>query len=296
MTFMTHNEHRVSYHIQFWLESYSRNTSISYGKTTSDFINFIGSVEKITICSEKDIISFLNFLSPCSGKNKRGRPTLNISTSTKNQRLSCLNAMFKMLIKNECLGINPAQKIKISEEKPQKNPIVDIETITEGLDKISKIYDPTLRARNKFIALLLLSNALKRSEITNIRLEDIISEGIVIRNTKRSRLLHLNPSVLKAMKDWVKLRSSLSPYLLTSYARKEQGLEKLSNFAIRDFSMKFFKCCPQQLRTRSILDYWHRASNDIDLVHIHSGNHSKQSTIRQINKNHVAYLPDYEKK
>ncbi len=293
---MIDHEHRYSYHIQFWLESYSKNTSISYGKTTSDFINFIGSVKNIETCNEKDVTKFLNFLSPNSGKNKPGRPTTNISQNTKSQRLSCLNAMFKMLIKNDCLSDNPAQNIKIIEDISPKKTNIQIENITEGFDKISKISDQTLRSRNRLIAILLLSNALKRSEITNIKLDDIITEGIVIRNIKKSRLLHLNPTALKAVKDWLKLRSSSSPYLFVGYSRKKQGMEKLSDFAIRDFSMKFFKCCPQQLRTRSILDYCQLASNDIDLVHLHSGNLSKQSTKKQLNKYFVEFQPNYEKK
>lgn len=284
-------QQKIAACIQHWLEGYSKNTYTSYSKTVTEFVNFIGSFEDLQSCDKRQVQDYLVYLKPNQG---RGRPATSVSKSTQVQRLSCLKALFKALMSEKLLNSDPTAEVKIQEaESDKKESDLEDYSVFDGFKKIQALEDRILKTRNHLIALLLATHALKRSEITNLRIEDIIAEGLIVRSGSKSRLVPLQDATQLALKQWLKLREKRSPWLFMGYARKSLSEQKLSDFAIRDLTMKYFNCSPQQLRSYSITRVWQNSEHNDFMAHLHSGNKSKQGTMRKIKKVYIQHLPNF---
>ena len=108
---MTENE--LTDFIERWLSTLADSTRASYSRTVSGFINYCGSVEKVLNCDKIKVEAYLDELGPLSGKDRRGRPSVEISSRTKLQKLACLRTLFTQLLIAGIIENNPAEKIKI---------------------------------------------------------------------------------------------------------------------------------------------------------------------------------------
>ncbi len=280
-----------------WLESHSPLTQRSYGKTAGRFIQDIGGLASLKSVTPSAITAWLAKLKPTRGSSGQGRATEKISASTTNQRLAILKSLFRALATEGITG-NPAAFIKSKQATHKHHTALSVHRTLEGLAAIEKVNDPVLRARNKAIALLLLNNALRRSEISAIQIKGVKDGEIEIvgKGGKPARII-LNKPTKAALEEWLRLRSSTSGALFVNFWHKRQG-DAVTPVSIRKMTQKYFGCNPHQLRARSITDLWERSGHNIGHAQAHARHSSPAITERiyvQGRKVEEAarYQPDY---
>jgi len=187
----------------------SKYTAKSYEKDIMDFFN-VDYIERITI---NDIINVTifdaeDFILKLSHEGK--------SSATINRKISALSSLYRWLLKfgDNSTGIqiikyNPFANLK--EEKPKViNKETEFLTKEESIKLLDSIDTSTvLGLRNRAILSLALTTALRKSELINIKLGDIIVyNGIsaikVIRKGNIKDMVKLQPSVEQLIDEYIK--------------------------------------------------------------------------------------------
>jgi site-specific recombinase XerD len=226
--------------IQYFLElkaSKSKNTSLSYERDIKDFFK-VNKVEEITLDNiiQVNIFHAQSFIMELQSKK--------LSSATINRKISSLSALYKWIMKYvdnssgfQIIKFNPFSNLK--EEKPTINN-EETEFLTEEECKvlISSIDTTTiLGLRNKAVLSLALTTALRKSEIINIRLKDIIKYGHydvikVVRKGNKLDMVKLQPKVKELIYSYVKesgrtFENSGENYLFLGHSLNKNNKEKL---------------------------------------------------------------------
>ena len=147
----------------------------------------------------------------------------NVSLTTINNEIRNLSSFYEWMQKEEIRTKNPMNKIEqIKVYKKQKEAFTDME--------IEKMRGRIQDNRTRAIFELLLSTWCRVSEIAQIRLSEIDGDRILIHGKgKKDRYAYMNAKALFAVKEYLKERRDLNPFLfpkmisLLDAAQKRKG-------------------------------------------------------------------------
>ena len=217
--------------------SSSQYTAISYERDILDFFQ----VEQIEDIRLEQIIAVNMFdvehyLLDLKGKG--------CASATINRKVSSLSSLYKWLLKYQdnltgtaLLHFNPFGNLK--EEKPKVNSKETEFLTAEECIQLLKVFDTTklVELRNKTIMYLALTTALRKSELINIRLQDVTKYGDydVIHVTRKGRkkdMVKIQPGVKLLIEEYVKRTSRnfeehKEAYLFIGHSRNKRNNEKL---------------------------------------------------------------------
>ncbi len=166
---------------------YSKNTKITYINYFEDFVRYFQGKDLDSITVE-EINSYILVLI-------RER---NISTSQQNQRINAIKFYYEKVLGRE--------KIYVDIKRPKKEKrIPDVLSV----DEIKKMIDVTTNLKHKCIISLLYSAGLRRSELINLKISDILSGQMLIkvRNSKgnKDRYVGLSKYMLNLLREYYKI-------------------------------------------------------------------------------------------
>lgn len=250
---------RLGYAYEGWLSSVSPSTAKYYRRHLKYFFEFIGGLPEVTKTNSLVIEDFLRRTCP------------NSANSFRNIRLASIKSFFRALERHGLVQYSPAQALRIRSKPNKHHPAVAKELVEEGLSLIKAIENPILKARNYAIALLLLNNGLRRSELTGIKVKDLCGAELTLKG-KGGRIdcVPLSDRTLKAIMEWLKIYGKNRIYLFPSYSRNTIKDVSMGGDAIWDLTKKYFQCSPHQLRARSITDLYLNAGCNLFLAMIHA--------------------------
>ncbi|GAA4239345.1 tyrosine-type recombinase/integrase [Postechiella marina] len=135
-----------------------------------------------------------------------------ISNRTINRKISALNTYYKFLLKIGDIKLNPLAKHKaLKTNKKLQIPFsqLEIETVLNQLNSA----DDFESIRNKLIVELFYSTGIRRIELVELKLDDVSLDNKMLKvlgKRNKERLIPLLPSVVKTVKDYIQIRTTLS--------------------------------------------------------------------------------------
>ena len=239
----TLNEFQQTHFIRHFLNmraNKSQHTAIAYERDILDFFK-VTEIETIQI---QDIvqINFIHAEQYILELRKKG-----CAASTINRKISSLSSLYNWLMKYQdnltgktLLYFNPFSNLK--EEKPTVT-VKETEFLTaEECEILLNSFDTTklLDLRNKTILSLAFTTALRKSEIINIKLQDIKKYGDyetieVLRKGNKLDRIKIQPSVKKLIDDYVYQTGrnyTTDSYLFLGHSRNKLNNEKLDPSAL----------------------------------------------------------------
>jgi integrase/recombinase XerD len=200
----------------------SPHTIISYKANLDAFFSSlkISSVSDIKILSANAIREYMN-----TSKNN------GLKDSSVNARIRVIKAFFNWLIENNYLENSPMAGVHTFKETKK------IATILTKEERNNIILSCGSNIKLKLMMAMMLYTGMRREEVTNIRVDDIIDGKIKVRGKgRKERLLAINPYVLGLLESYLNSRDSDFEYLF--YSRKGFG----------DDSGKIHKLTPEAIR------------------------------------------------
>lgn len=137
----------------------------------------------------------------------------NISNRSINRKISTLNSYFKFLLKIEEIRLNPLQKHKALKTIKKVQVPFSVKEIEEVI-KLLEEDDSFEGQRNKAIIELFYSTGIRRSELINLKLNqlDLTNNNIrVLGKRNKERLLPLLPSIKQTLIAYISIRSTVNP-------------------------------------------------------------------------------------
>jgi len=131
------------------------------------------------------------------------------SNSSINRKISTLQSYYKFLLKIKTISVNPLVKHKpLKKEKKLQVPFSEKE-IAEVLESLSGLND-FISVRDKLIIELFYATGIRRSELINLKLNDVDIHNEVLKvlgKRNKERLIPLLPFVIKSIENYQKLRT-----------------------------------------------------------------------------------------
>jgi integrase/recombinase XerD len=230
-----------------WLESLTPLTLKSYKSTVFDLISYFnGEFETILSLRPTDLTGYLNQL-----KMADDTP---LSNGSKNQRLGCIKSMYRQLVLNGLVTNNPAQPLKAQKNNPIHHQAIDNKKISKALKGLNNESD--IEKRDYAILILLLNHGLRRAEITNLKIENLKGQSLLVHGKGgRNDEVHIGKDTLTTIEQWLVVRSKLkvdSPYLFVNF----KGGRKISPEFVWKLVKRTFGCSPHQLRATAVTSVW----------------------------------------
>lgn len=130
-----------------------------------------------------------------------------VSSVTARNEQRCLSAFYGWLQKEDIWLRNPMLKVEPIKEHKEKKKAYD-------LMDLEKIRNACRTKREKAMIEVMASTWCRVSEITNIRLDEIAGEKIIVHGKgNKDREVYLNARALLAVQDYLHERKDLNPYL-----------------------------------------------------------------------------------
>ncbi len=184
-------------------KNYSRHTIIAYKKDLESFFEFVSEeygYSNIVSVNYSVIRSWIVKLVD-SG----------ISNTTVNRKISSLRTYYKFLLKIGDIDVSPLAKHKsLKTSKKLQVPFSEKE-IENVLDLLKEANDFN-GVRNKLIVELFYSTGMRRTELVNLKLNDVsLSQKTikVLGKRNKERIIPLLPSVLESIKEYLTFREKL---------------------------------------------------------------------------------------
>lgn len=230
------NQHFIK-HFLTLKNNNSNHTAISYERDIKDFFG-VEQVEEIVI---NDIVNVTVFDAEAFILELS---QYGMSSATINRKISSLSSLYKWLIKYQdnstgfkIINYNPFGSLK--EEKPRVNnketEFLTKEECTRLLDSFNT--EDILQLRNKAIISLALTTALRKSEMINIKLKDIVDYNgydviRVIRKGNKQDMVKIQPMVKALILDYIKrtkrtLEDNEEEYLFIGHSTNKNNKDKL---------------------------------------------------------------------
>lgn len=217
---------------------------------TSDLNHLIGFTNGKV--SQESIMSYIQYL------------TQNYKDTTVTRKLITIKMFFRF-IEDETKWINPLDKykIKIKKEKrlPKTIPVKDVSKLLdymyENLNQATTSFAYFQAVRDLCIIDLLLSTGMRIAEVSNLKLEDIISSERVLLvhgKGKKQRLLYISSlETWSNLKNWLSIRKKLKvnhDYLFVNKYHNTLSIYGIENIftKYRDKSGIFPSATPHYLR------------------------------------------------
>ncbi len=198
-------------------KKYSVHTLTAYKKDLDDFIKFCSNeydVDSIIDVNYSQIRSWIVYL-----------VNSNISNRSINRKISSLKTFYKFLQKTKQIEINPLSKHKaLKTSKRIQVPFSknEISLVLNSPEELNFEY-----VRNKLIVELFYSTGIRRSELINIKINDIdLNNGVVkvLGKRNKERYIPLINTVQNSIKKYIEFRneinSSESSFFITKKGKK----------------------------------------------------------------------------
>lgn len=184
----------------------SKHTLTNYESDLVEFEEFVRGLDlKLMDVKKRDIERFQVNL------NNKGR-----ATSTIARKLTSIRMFYRFFADSKHIEEDPSERVIIPEIE-ERNPVyMSLEEATRVIDA-TKTQNEPYRSRDGLLMVLALTTGLRVEEIANIKLKDIKGSILsVIGKGNKQREVMLNRDVLKAIKDYHKVRKNTTDYLFVS--------------------------------------------------------------------------------
>lgn len=206
---------------------YSERTVETYRVIIRAFLNFLDgkTLEKVT---REDIEKYLEYL-----RQKRNEKSSEKEDKLKLMTIKCylkITSLFlEWLQDNDLMLKNPARKItkEIRVERTKKGSL--------SLSDVRKLVRSATNPRDRAIILIMGIAGLRRSEVGNLRVNDINLEtseiNVKMGKGKKDRVVVMDEELVESLKVWLVYRESMNPDVESLFCDL-QGTKRLSNFRI----------------------------------------------------------------
>lgn len=195
----------------------SQHTIVAYKKDLEQFIAYVGSVEKSDIkeVKKEDIDNFINKLL-----------TDNYTKKSASRKLNSIRTFFRYLKQEDIINQNPS--LEVTHPKyAQIPPRILSKLEYRALRDFSKS-----DRRTYAMIEILLQTGVRIGELANIKLSDIVDDGIKI----EVRIIPLNKAVKKAISDYQKTRyNTNSDYLFITKTGRPLLVRNIRSIITRCF-------------------------------------------------------------
>ncbi|OGK28904.1 hypothetical protein A3D06_00600 [Candidatus Roizmanbacteria bacterium RIFCSPHIGHO2_02_FULL_40_9] len=195
----------------------SQHTIVAYKKDLEQFIAYVGSVEKSDIkeVKKEDIDNFINKLL-----------TDNYTKKSASRKLNSIRTFFRYLKQEDIISQNPS--LEVTHPKyAQIPPRILSKLEYRALRDFSKS-----DRRTYAMIEILLQTGVRIGELANIKLSDIVDDGIKI----EVRIIPLNKAVKKAISDYQKTRyNTNSDYLFITKTGRPLLVRNIRSIITRCF-------------------------------------------------------------
>jgi len=167
-------------------------------------------LEYLRVVTLNEVYSYLAFLSRDRIVNQRSRSKeYGLSATTRARKVACIRSFYKYLtVKAKLLTENPVADLD-SPKTPKTLP--HYLTLDESKRLLSSI-DGKYRDRDYCIICIFLNCGLRISEIVGLNVSDYHADSLrVIGKGNKERIAYLNDSTIKAIEEWLAIRSNLVP-------------------------------------------------------------------------------------
>ena len=200
--------------------SSSPHTIRSYRKSIIDFLEYcyVASLDDLKKINAKQIGIYSDFLSE------------RMISSSINTNLRPISAFFHWLKEKEYIDNLIVDKLKFRKE-PKKLPVIPTD------DEINQIINAEDDKQNKLMILLMATTGIRREEVTDIKIEDIQDDEIIIHGKgDKERKVFLHPKVQELLK--IYLRRNKNEYLFVSHRGKHQISTQTVQDRLKDGQLK----------------------------------------------------------
>ncbi len=191
---------------------YSHHTLVAYEKDLSQFITYIDGEFGISDINELSHFHIRSWLATMKDDKQSAR--------TVNRKLSSLNSLYKYLLRLGKVKKNPVRQLH-SQKLPERLPAYLKEQETVHLLEAVDFDEGFKGATDRMICTLLYQTGMRRSELLNMKEQDIewaLKQVRILGKGNKERLVPLGPHLLQEIKDYIqekrKLEGNESPYLL----------------------------------------------------------------------------------
>ncbi len=179
----------------------SAHTVAAYQNDLNQFTTFLAENEQIVQCH---IITHLHIKTWLLQLNEQG-----VVPKTIHRKLSCLKSWFRFLQKNEYIAYNPMLKI-VSPKLPRRLPSVVQEKQMEKLFDLIDFGTDFSGVRNKTILELLYGTGIRRSELIQLRLPDVMLDRRLLKvlgKGNKERLVPIPNYLVPQLKAYLQARA-----------------------------------------------------------------------------------------
>ncbi len=191
---------------------YSHHTLVAYEKDLLQFIAYIDGEFGISDMNELSHFHIRSWLATMKDDKQSAR--------TVNRKLSSLNSLYKYLLRLGKVKKNPVRQLH-SQKLPERLPAYLKEQETVHLLEAVDFEEGFKGATDRMICTLLYQTGMRRSELLNMKEQDIewaLKQVRILGKGNKERLVPLGPHLLQEIKDYIqekrKLEGNESPYLL----------------------------------------------------------------------------------
>lgn len=198
-------------------KNYSPKTIEGYGSDLREFSEFLADYFKLPEPSSLDIKkidrrvirAWLNLLYQ------------NLTPTSIERHLATLRSFFQYLVKERVVSHNPAQLLRSPKKEKRLPKVLSPEEVFALLEAPGK--DDPIGIRDRAILELFYASGIRVSELVGLNLEDLILDQRLIRvmgKGKKERIIPINDTAVKRLKEWLELRNKLAKSVLAEDAVK----------------------------------------------------------------------------
>ncbi|MBK8700685.1 MAG: tyrosine-type recombinase/integrase [Saprospiraceae bacterium] len=185
------------------VKKYSAHTVLSYGQDLSQFVAYL---EQQYELSDLNAANHLMIRSWVVSLSKEG-----ITSRSINRKLSALNSFYKYALRNGALIKNPMKKVVAPKSGKRLPSFVSEEEIPMIMNSIDPKVGEYEQRRDAIILFLLYTTGMRRSELINMRIEDINfsrRDIRVIGKGKKERIIPTPPESMQVLREFIEVRNA----------------------------------------------------------------------------------------
>lgn len=191
---------------------YSHHTLVAYEKDLSQFIAYIDGQFSISDANDLSHFHIRSWLATMKDDGQSAR--------TINRKLSSLNSYYKYMLRLGKAQKNPVRQLH-SQKLPERLPSYLKEQETTQLLEATDFDEGFKGATDRMICTLLYQTGMRRSELLNMKEQDIewsLKQVRILGKGNKERLVPLGPQLLQEIKNYIQEKRRLvedkNPYLL----------------------------------------------------------------------------------
>jgi len=202
---------------------------------------------------KKELLSFFAFIETKNIQDVEKIKTIHIDlyqnkllekgnkSASRAKKISVLKSFFHFLHSRDYIEKNPTaalEPIKIKDADRKKRDTLTVKEAEKFIEKIEKNSIPSLKLRNKLIAVIFVLGGLRVSELCNLKVEDVSlkEKTIFVRNGKggKDREVPIFNETVADIKEYLRSRPHESEYFFTKKHNGEPLVPRTVHALIKD--------------------------------------------------------------